>query len=116
MRICGELGQAPPSGIADQYPPAARPGEARAGAAGPLQSTLISSYTSAGPVIEINASDVENATGFNFAAAVISGITFDSTGNPDFTNSKTDVGPDPGHGFWKYKSTSASRTFSSKIR
>jgi hypothetical protein len=68
----------------------------------PLQSTLISSYPTTGPVIKLNSSDIGNSTGFNFAVAVISGITVDASGNPDYSNLHIDLAPDRGHGFWNY--------------
>jgi hypothetical protein len=68
----------------------------------PLQSTLISAYPTTGPVIKINASDIGNPTGFNFVTDVVSGITTDSTGTPDFSNAHADFAPDLGHGTWNY--------------
>src|SRR2546425_970811 len=52
----------------------------------PFQTSLISSYPITGPMIKLNSSDIGNSTGFNFAVAVISGITVDASGNPDYSN------------------------------
>jgi hypothetical protein len=68
----------------------------------PFQSTLISSYPTTGPVIKLKSSDIGKPTGFNFATAVISGITVDASGNPDYSNLHIDLAPDRGHGFWNY--------------
>jgi len=68
----------------------------------PFQSTLISSYPSTGPVIKVNASDIGNPTAFNFVVDVVSGITRDASGIPDFTNAHPDFAPDLGHGTWNF--------------
>ena len=72
----------------------------------PLQQTLSYSYPATGPVIKINASDLGDPTGFNLVAVMASGITFDSEGNPDFSNVHLDFAPNPGQqGFWNYQIT-----------
>jgi hypothetical protein len=68
----------------------------------PFQSTLISAYPSTGPVIKVNGSDIGNPTAFNFVVDVISGITRDASGTPDFTSAHPDFAPDLGHGTWHF--------------
>jgi hypothetical protein len=67
------------------------------------QSSLTFAYDATGATIRVNASDLNKTKGFNFAALAISGITTDSSGNPDFTNAHSDSAPDDGHGFYNYK-------------
>jgi hypothetical protein len=68
----------------------------------PPQSTLIFSYA-AGATIKISAAELGGTTRMNFLADAVSGIVFDQSGDPDFTNAKFDLAPDPGHGFYRYE-------------
>lgn len=67
------------------------------------QSSLVFSYTTAGPTIRVNARDLGATKGFNFVVDATSGITTDASGNPDFTNAHDDLAPDPGHGTFAYQ-------------
>ncbi len=68
----------------------------------PPQSSLVFSYAG-GATIKISAAELGNTTRFNFGALAVSGIVIDSSGDPDFTNVKADLAPDPLHGFWNYQ-------------
>ena len=68
----------------------------------PPQTSLVFSYA-AGATIKISAAELGNTTRFNFDALALSGIVLDANGDPDFTNVKGDLAPDPGHGFWNYR-------------
>jgi hypothetical protein len=68
----------------------------------PPQSSLVFSYAG-GPQIKISAAELGNTTTLNFGAIAITGIKLDLNGDPDFTNAKADLAPDPGHGLWKYE-------------
>lgn len=67
------------------------------------QSSLTSGYDATGATLRINSSDLGNTRGFNFGVLAISGITYDTTGNPNFTNAHSDAAPDSGHGFFNYR-------------
>ncbi len=67
------------------------------------QSSLSYSYAATGATIRIAAADLGNTTAFNFSVLAVSGITNDSSGNPDMTNAHRDLAPDPGHGMWSYQ-------------
>ena len=69
----------------------------------PSASSLTYAYAATGATIRVNASELGKTKGFNFALIVISGITPDASGNPDFTNAHQDVSPDPGHGTFAYQ-------------
>jgi hypothetical protein len=71
-------------------------------AAGPSQATLIFQDSPTGPTISINASELGGTKKLAFDVSVISGITFDATGNPDFSNAHADFAPDLGHGRYSY--------------
>lgn len=64
----------------------------------PPQATLVFSDLT----IRINASELGNTTRFNFGTTVITGITLDANGEPDFSRAEFDFAPDAGHGFWNY--------------
>jgi hypothetical protein len=64
----------------------------------PPQSTLVFSNLS----ISINAAELGSTSRFSFGVVVVTGITTDSSGNPDFSNAQFDAAPDLGHGFWNY--------------
>jgi hypothetical protein len=70
--------------------------------AGPSEATLIFSDSPTGPSISINASELGGTKKLNFNVQVISGITFDATGNLDFTNAAADIAPDFDHGLYPY--------------
>jgi hypothetical protein len=72
------------------------------GASVPTPS-LTYSYGAAGATIHVSANDLGKTKTFNFAVVAVSGITVDENGNPDGTNSVSDVAPDPGHGAYKYQ-------------
>jgi hypothetical protein len=67
------------------------------------QTSLTYSYDATGATIHVSAADLGGTHGLNFAVDAASGITYDATGNPDFTNSHDDFAPDPGHGLFGYK-------------
>jgi hypothetical protein len=69
----------------------------------PSQSSVTFGYGSAGATIHASARDLGNTKAFNFNADVVSGITTDAMGNPDFTNVHEDFAPDPGHGLFAYQ-------------
>lgn len=52
--------------------------------------------------IRINASELGNTSRFNFGVLLVSGITVDSEGQPDFSQARDDVAPDLGLGLWPY--------------
>ena len=64
----------------------------------PPQSTLIFNDLT----IRINNSELGNTTRFRFGVTVVTGITVDSNGDPDFSQARADIAPDLGHGFWSY--------------
>jgi hypothetical protein len=64
----------------------------------PPQSTLVFNNLT----ISINAAELGNTRRFKFGVIVITGITNDANGDPDFTNAMFDSAPDVGHGFWEY--------------
>jgi hypothetical protein len=68
----------------------------------PSQSSLTYGYTSSGPAIHVKAADLGKTKGFDFRTIAVSGVAFDASGNPDFTNIHRDAAPDPGHGFFTY--------------
>ena len=53
-------------------------------------------------IVSINAAELGSTTRFNFGVVVVTGITNDPQGNPDFTNAQLDLAPDAGHGLWNY--------------
>jgi hypothetical protein len=65
--------------------------------------SLVYSYDATGATIKINATDLGQTKGFNFAVVALSGLVTDATGNPDFTNIHRDTSPDPGHGAFTYQ-------------
>jgi hypothetical protein len=69
----------------------------------PSQSSLTYAYTASGPAIHVKAVDLGKTTGIGFRAIAVSGVSFDASGNPDFTNIHRDAAPDPGHGFFAYQ-------------
>ena len=69
----------------------------------PSQSSLVYSYTAGGPMIKVSAADLGKAKALSFSVFAASGITVDSSGNPDFSNSAADFAPDAGHGTYSYK-------------
>jgi len=64
----------------------------------PPQATLVFSDLT----IRINASELGNASQLNFGVTIITGITVDSNGDPDFSQAAFDAAPDVGHGYWAY--------------
>jgi hypothetical protein len=72
----------------------------------PPQASLVFSYAG-GATIKISAAELGNTTRFNFGAIAISGIKLDPNRDPDFTNAKADLAPDPGHGLWSYQVNTA---------
>lgn len=71
--------------------------------AAPSQTSLTYAYDATGPTIHVSASDLGHTKILGFAVRVISGITYDASGNPDITNAHEDDAPDPGHGFYTYQ-------------
>jgi hypothetical protein len=71
------------------------------------ESTLVYSYPSTGPTIKVNASELGGVKAFNFSVLAISGVAFDSSGQPDLSRSSADLAPDPGHGMYAYKLSTA---------
>ena len=65
--------------------------------------SLTYQYDATGATININAADLGKTKGFNFVVLAISGFTTDANGNPDNTNTHSDVSPDPGHGTFAYQ-------------
>jgi hypothetical protein len=70
---------------------------------GVASPSLTYSYDATGAAIHVSAQDLGATKLLHFAALAASGIVLDASGNPDFTNAKTDVAPDPGHGFFTYQ-------------
>jgi hypothetical protein len=69
--------------------------------AGVSQTSLVYSYAN-GASLTISANELNATKRFRFAVIAISGIVIDANGNPDDTNAKSDVAPDPGHGLFTY--------------
>jgi hypothetical protein len=67
------------------------------------QASLTFSYDATGAAIHVSAQDLGGAKVLHLGAFVASGIVVDASGNPDFTNAKTDLAPDPGHGLYTYQ-------------
>jgi hypothetical protein len=67
------------------------------------QTTLIYSYDTTGATIKISASELGKTKVLSFATVTSSGITTDTSGNPDYTNAHDDLAPDSGHGFFSYQ-------------
>lgn len=65
------------------------------------QTSLTYAYAS-GATIRINTADLGNTQSFNFGVFAVSGVTFDASGNPVFTNIHRDLAPDAGKGFYSY--------------
>jgi hypothetical protein len=65
--------------------------------------SLTYGYTSGVATIHVSAQALGGTKAFNFSVLVLSGITTDSTGAPDFTNAVGDVAPDVGHGTYQYQ-------------
>jgi hypothetical protein len=72
------------------------------------QSPLSDGYTPSGATINVNTADLGGTSSFNFFATAISGVTFDSNGNPDNSNAHLDAAPRQGS--WPYQLKSASLT------
>ena len=70
--------------------------------AAPSQTSLTFGYDTTGATIHVSAADLGGSKGFNFALDAASGITTDSSGNPDFSKEHDDFAPDIGHGFYSY--------------
>ena len=66
-------------------------------------SSLVYSYDASGATVKVKASDLGGTRAFNFFAIAASGVTYDSSGNPDYTNAPVDFAPDLGHGTYAYK-------------
>jgi hypothetical protein len=66
------------------------------------QSSLVFSYDATGATFHVSDADLGRIKSFGFIVEVDSNIGTDATGNPDFTTAKTDIAPDPGHGFFAY--------------
>lgn len=71
-------------------------------AAAQSQSSLTYTYDATGATFHVSDADLGGVKAFGFIVEVDSGITTDASGNADFTNAKTDIAPDPGHGFFAY--------------
>jgi hypothetical protein len=67
------------------------------------QTSLTFGYDATGATIRVSAADLGKTKGFNFVAVAASGVTVDSSGNPDYTNAHADLAPDAGHGLFNYK-------------
>jgi hypothetical protein len=67
------------------------------------QASLTYSYQPTGATIRVSASDLGKTKGFSFGTYAASGVVFDASGNPDFTNLVLDAAPDQGHGFFTYQ-------------
>jgi hypothetical protein len=72
----------------------------------PPQSSLVFSYAG-GATIKISAAELGNTKRFRFDALVIGGIVITQSGDPDFTNARGDLAPDPLHGLWSYQVNTA---------
>jgi hypothetical protein len=72
-------------------------------ASGPSQATLVFAQGANGPTIKISAVELGDTKKFNFNVTAISGVTFDASGNLDFTNARADFAPDLGHGLYNYE-------------
>lgn len=70
---------------------------------GVTSPSLTYSYDATGAAIHISTQDLGGTKVLHFGAFAASGIVFDATGNPDFTNAKSDLAPDPGHGLFTYQ-------------
>jgi hypothetical protein len=67
------------------------------------QSSLIFSYSPAGPTIRVSASELGKTKAFHFVVDAASGLAVDASGDPDFTNAHDDIVPDAGHGTDAYQ-------------
>lgn len=69
----------------------------------PSQTSLVYSYNSTGPTVQIDAHDLGSPRQIQFAVIARSGVATDASGNPDYTNAHEDDAPDPGHGTYTYQ-------------
>jgi hypothetical protein len=67
------------------------------------QSSLTFTYAATGPTIRVSASDLGKTKGLKFAVLAVSGLTFNTQGEPDFTNVHADAVPDFRHGVHTYQ-------------
>jgi hypothetical protein len=65
--------------------------------------SLTYSYATTGATIHVSAAALGKTKVISFVVEAVSGITTDSSGNPDFTNAQSDVAPDVGHGSYTYQ-------------
>ena len=69
----------------------------------PSQASLTYSYTATGATIRVSANDLGKSKAIAFGVRADSGWTFDASGNADDTNVRSDLAPDPNHGFFSYQ-------------
>jgi hypothetical protein len=98
-----------PDGLGSEYLLNLVPGEVELGKWNGSQymttpSTSVTfAYDATGATIHVSQADLGGTKLLNFNAVVVSGIVFDATGNPDFTNAHADFAPDAGHGAFNYQ-------------
>ena len=71
--------------------------------AAPSQTSVTYSYDATGATIHVSAAELGHTKGFNVGFDAASGITTDTSGNPDFSKEHDDFAPDLGHGFFAYQ-------------
>ena len=71
--------------------------------AAPSQASVSSSYATTGATLQVSKADIGNPKAINFVVFAISGLTEDSNGDTDFTNSHADLAPDRGRGTYSYQ-------------
>lgn len=69
----------------------------------PSQSSLTFGYAPTGATLRISAADLNKTKALKFGIIAASGVVETPTGDLDFTNVRTDLAPDPGHGFNTYQ-------------
>ena len=67
------------------------------------QTSLTYAYGTTGATIHVSAADLGKTKALDFGVIAFSGLVNDASGNPDFTNVKTDQAPDREHGFFSYQ-------------
>jgi hypothetical protein len=67
-----------------------------------VSSSVSFTWASGGPTLTVTAADLGKAKKVNFAALVLSGITFDANGDANFDNAHADAAPDRGRTTYSY--------------
>jgi len=68
----------------------------------PSQASLTYAYSATGATIHVSAADLGKTKSFKFGVRADSGWVVSPTGEFDDTNVRSDLAPDPNHGFFSY--------------